>query len=174
MLFRSDGKMQGGPPRQPHVGQGQDAPHKKKVSQHVSTISGGARLAYASSNKAKKHIARMNDLRLVASVQHGGETKTPRTDWEPIVFHESEGRHSHRPHDEPLVIEALLDDTIEVERIFIDGGSAVNIMFTSCYNQLTIKKPLYEGHSPLSSAWGHTIQPRGSMTMTAQIGRAHV
>ncbi|XP_024016544.1 uncharacterized protein LOC112089913 [Eutrema salsugineum] len=55
----------------------------------------------------------------------------------PLIFTEANTIGLHKPHNDALVVELLLDD-VEVSRILIDTGSSVNIIFKDAPDQLDI------------------------------------
>ncbi|XP_024004973.1 uncharacterized protein LOC112082107 [Eutrema salsugineum] len=55
----------------------------------------------------------------------------------PLIFTEADTIGLHKPHNNALVLELLLND-VEVSRILIDTGSSVNIIFKDAFDQLGI------------------------------------
>ncbi|XP_024172315.1 uncharacterized protein LOC112178393 [Rosa chinensis] len=117
------------------------------------------------SHRARKRYARANHPKEVCNIRYERYAKLPRFGWEPITFSEGEEHGVHLPHDDPFLIDTILDKW-SVGRVFVDSGSAVN----GCYNQLQRNRKLLEDHEPLLSFSGDVTQPLSSDYMRLSIG----
>nr|XP_004301973.2 PREDICTED: uncharacterized protein LOC101291635 [Fragaria vesca subsp. vesca] len=100
----------------------------------INTISGGPTLA-GTSNRAHKAYARAAnaDIFLVDS----RPAKMRRLVPEPITFTDEDGEGLIYPHNDPIIIKALIDDC-EVPRVLVDGGRAVNIISATAFAKLGV------------------------------------
>ncbi|XP_073041975.1 uncharacterized protein [Primulina eburnea] len=75
------------------------------------------------------------------------------------------------PHNDALVVTATVAD-YDVERIFIDNGSFVNILFKSTLDQMKVEEFEFEPIStPLYGFAGHVIPPLGQIVLPLSLGR---
>ncbi|XP_056696908.1 uncharacterized protein [Spinacia oleracea] len=75
-------------------------------------------------------------------------------------------------HDDPLVISMDLNNH-NVHRVLVDGGSAVNIIFRNCFEQLILEEPeeaLTKVSYPLIGFNGSAAIPRGKITLPVTVG----
>ncbi|KAL0405434.1 UNVERIFIED_CONTAM: Retrovirus-related Pol polyprotein from transposon opus [Sesamum latifolium] len=73
-------------------------------------------------------------------------------------------------HNDALVITALLAN-YEVERIFIDSGSSVDILFGEAFNQMQLgDTPLEEVNTSLYGFTGEVVHPRGLISLPLTLG----
>ncbi|KAM1282622.1 hypothetical protein ACFX2H_022959 [Malus domestica] len=98
----------------------------------------------------------------------GGKHKKPNCD--PICFYLEEERGIIYPHNNPLIVEAHIAN-FEVQRILVDTGASVNIMFAEAFRALNVAKHLLDRSiSPLISFSGDIVQPLGSIHLPFTIG----
>ena len=93
-------------------------------------ISGGFARGGESSSARKAH------LRSIKSAEMGeiqAVSKLPRLDTT-ITFSNSDLEGFQHPHDDPLVIRAIVANTT-VHRVLIDNGSSADIIFTSAFDK---------------------------------------
>ncbi|XP_021827603.1 uncharacterized protein LOC110768210 [Prunus avium] len=138
----------------------------------IATISGGPTLA-GDSNRAIKSYAR-TAVRVPTEAMSVGATERPlkmsRVTCEPISFTEEDQFGLHFPHTDPLVITAEIAQC-EIARVFIDGGSSVNIIFLHVFEMLSISRDLLDRRcSPLVAFGGGHVQPLGHMHLTLSMG----
>ncbi|PON64033.1 hypothetical protein PanWU01x14_128000 [Parasponia andersonii] len=60
-----------------------------------------------------------------------------RTSAAPVVFTQQDLTTVHLPHDEPLVIKLQIGSAL-VERVLVDGGSSVDILFLSTFENMNL------------------------------------
>ncbi|XP_024163930.1 uncharacterized protein LOC112170879 [Rosa chinensis] len=134
----------------------------------INTIDGGAPITDMS-HRARKRYACATNPKEICHISFERSAKLPKAGWEPIMFTEEEERNVHLPHDDPFLIDATLDKW-SVGRVLVDSGSAVNVIFNGCYNQLQRNRKLLQDHEPLLSFSGDIMQPLGSDYMGLTIG----
>lgn len=84
---------------------------------------------------------------------------------ETITFSDEDPVPSQLPHSDPMVVSAEIQG-FQVKRVFVDSGSSVEIMFTSCFDQLGIRRQnLRPSASPLSGFTGKVVVPLGMIAL---------
>ena len=102
-------------------------------------ISGGFAGGGESSSARKAH------LRSIKSVEMGeiqAVSKLPRLD-NTITFSDSDLEGCQHPHDDPLVVRAIVANTT-VHRVLIDNGSSADIIFASAFDKMGIGREKLE------------------------------
>ena len=96
-------------------------------------ISGGFAGGGESSSARKAHLRniRSTDMREIQVV-----SKLPRLD-NTITFSDSDLEGCQHPHDDPLVLRAIVANTT-VHRVLIDNGSSADIIFVSAFDKMGI------------------------------------
>ncbi|KAM1081672.1 hypothetical protein ACFX19_020728 [Malus domestica] len=98
----------------------------------------------------------------------GGKHQKPN--WDLICFYPEEERGIIYPHNDPLIVEAHIAN-FEVQRILVDTGVSVNIMFVEALRALNVAEHLLDRSiSPLISFSGDIVQPLGSIHLPFTIG----
>ena len=98
-------------------------------------ISGGFVGGGESSSAQKAH------LRSIKSAEIGeiqAVSKLPRLDTT-ITFSDSDLEGCQHPYDDPLVVRAIVTNTT-VHRVLIDNGSSADIIFTSAFDKMGIRR----------------------------------
>ena len=133
----------------------------------IKVISGGFAGGGESSSTRKAH------LRSIRSAEIGEiqtVSKQPRLDTS-ITFSDSDLEGCQHPHDDPLVIRAVVANKT-VHRVLVDNGSSVDIIFTSAFDKMDIgreKQDLVNTHMRGFSREKVTF---GLDTVSAHPGRA--
>ena len=83
---------------------------------------------YSSAWKAHLHNIRSAEMGEIQAV-----SKLPRLD-NTITFSDSDLEGCQHPHDDPLVVHAIVANTT-VHRVLIDNGSSTNIIFASAFDK---------------------------------------
>ncbi|KAL0413486.1 UNVERIFIED_CONTAM: hypothetical protein Sradi_1550300 [Sesamum radiatum] len=87
-----------------------------------------------------------------------------------IQFGRAERSGPRSAHNDPLVITALLAN-YEVERVFIDSGSSVGILFGEAFDQMQLgNTPLEEVNTFLYGFAGEVVHPRGLISLPLMLG----
>ncbi|XP_024015916.1 uncharacterized protein LOC112089172 [Eutrema salsugineum] len=88
----------------------------------------------------------------------------------PLVFTEADTIGLHKPHNDALVVEQLLDD-VEVSRILVDTGSSVNIIFKEALDQLDLSSDRIEPFiNPLTGFDGERCMTVGMVNIPIYLG----
>ncbi|KAK1433246.1 hypothetical protein QVD17_10155 [Tagetes erecta] len=74
-------------------------------------------------------------------------------------------------HEEPVIVSAVMAGH-QVRRIYVDNGSALEIMYFQCFRQLDeeVQKLLLPVNAPLQSFSGEMVRPVGQLTLMVTIG----
>lgn len=124
-----------------------------------------------SSSSRKKHARKIRSQREVMSVDRSA--KRPKAGHEPITFKEEEAEALSQPHDDPLVLSAVVSNFL-VRRILVDSGSSADIIFLQAFQQLNVGlEKLQPVHSPLVGFTGDRIAPLGSIALPVTLGPHH-
>ena len=124
-------------------------------------ISGGFTGGGESSSARKAH------LRSIKSADMGeiqAVFKLPRLDTT-ITFSDSDLEGCQHPHDDPLVVPAIVANTT-VHRVLIDNGSSANIIFASAFDKMGIgREKLEPVNTHLRGFLGEKVLPLGSIQL---------
>ena len=147
------------PPRQTTT------PHQQPLGE-IHVISGGFAGGGESSSARKAHLRsiRSADMGEVQAV-----SKVPRIDTT-ITFSDSDLEGCQHPHDDPLVIRAIVANTT-VHRVLVDNGSSVDIIFTSAFDKMGIgREKLEPVNTHLRGFLGEKVLPLGSIQLVLTLG----
>ena len=112
------------------------------------------------SSSARKAHLRSIKLRETLEVQ--AVSKLPRLNTT-ITFSDSDMEGYQHPHDDPLVIRAIVANKT-VHRVLIDNGSSSNIIFVSAFDKMGIgRKKLEPINTHLLGFSGEKVLPLGSV-----------
>ena len=96
-------------------------------------------------------------------------SKLPRLD-STITFSDLDLEGCQHPHDNPLVIRAIVANTT-VHRVLIDNGSSANIIFASAFDKMGIGRENLElVNTHLQGFSGEKILPLGSIQLVLTLG----
>ncbi|XP_024010916.1 uncharacterized protein LOC112086238 [Eutrema salsugineum] len=88
----------------------------------------------------------------------------------PLVFTEADTIGLHKPHNDALVVELLLDD-VKVSRILVDTGSSVNVIFKEALDQLELASDRIEPFiEPLTGFDGERCMTVGMVNIPIYVG----
>ena len=128
-------------------------------------ISGGFVGGGESSSAWKAHLhsirsANMGEIQAVS--------KLPRIDTT-ITFFDSDLEGCQHPHDDPLVVCAIVANTT-VHRVLVDNGSSADIIFTSAFDKMGIgREKLEPVNTHLRGFFGERVLPLGSIQSVLMI-----
>ena len=129
-------------------------------------ISGGFAEGGESSSARKSHLrsirsANMGEIQAVS--------KLPRIDTT-ITFSDSDLEGCQHPHDDPLVVRAIVANTT-VHRVLVDNGSSADIIFASTFDKMGIGRERLEPVSThLRGFSGEKVLPLGSIQLVLTLG----
>ena len=150
----------------------QQPPPRQTTTQHqqplgeIHVISGGFTEGGESSSAWKAHLRsiRSADIGEVQAV-----SKVPRIDTT-ITFSDSDLEGCQHPHDDPLVIHAIVASTT-VHRVLVDNGSSADIIFASAFDKMGIgREKLEPVNTHLRGFSGEKVLPLGSIQLVLTLG----
>ena len=96
-------------------------------------------------------------------------SKSPRLDTT-ITFSDSDMEGCQHPHDDPLVIRAIVVNKT-VHKVLVDNGSSADIIFTSAFDKMGIGREKLEPVSAhIFRFSGEKVLPLGSTQMVLTLG----
>ena len=129
-------------------------------------ISGGFARGGESSSTRKAHLRsiRSGEIAEIQTV-----SKLPRLDTS-ITFSDSDLEGCQHPHDDPLVIRAVVANKT-IHRVLIDNGSSTDIIFASAFDKMGIGREKLEPVSThLRGFSGEKVLPVGSIQLVLTLG----
>ena len=118
----------------------------------------------SSSRKAHLRIIRSGEVKEVQAV-----SKLPRLNTA-ITFSDSDLEGCQHPHDDPLVIRAVVANKTS-HRVLVDNGSSVDIIFASAFDKMGIGREKMEPVSThLRGFSRETVLPLGSIQLVLTLG----
>ena len=152
------------PPQQP--------PSRQTTTQHqqplgeIQVISGGFAGGGGSSSAWKAHLCSIRSTE-IAEIQ--AMSKLPRLDTS-IAFSDSDLEGCQHPHDDPLVVCAVVADKT-VHQVLIDNGSSADIIFESAFDKMGIgREKLEPVNTHLRGFSGEKVLPLGSIQLVLTLG----
>ena len=150
----------------------QQPPPLQMTTQHqqplreIHMISGGFAGGGESSSARKAH------LRSIISAEIGevqAVSKLPRLDTT-IMFSDSDLEGCQHPHDDPLVVRAIVANTT-IHRVLIDNGSSADIIFALAFDKMGIgREKLEPVNTHLRGFSGEKVLPLGSIQLVLTLG----
>ena len=162
---RSQTQNQNQAPAQPPPPRQTTTQHQQPLGE-IHVISGGFAGGGESSSARKAHLRsiRSADMGEVQSV-----SKMPRVDTT-ITFSDSDLEGCQHPHDDPLVIRAIVANTT-VHRVLVDNGSSADIIFASAFDKMGIgREKLEPVNTHLRGFSGEKVLPVGSIQLVLTLG----
>ena len=147
-------------------------PPRQATTQHqqplreIHMISGGFAGGGESSSARKSHL---RNIMLEEIVEVQAVSKLPRLDTS-ITFSDSDLEGCQHPHDDPLVIRANVANKT-VHRVLVDNGSSADIIFSSAFDKMGIRRERMEPVSThLQGFFGEKVLPLGSILLVLTLG----
>ena len=129
-------------------------------------ISGGFAGGGESSSAWKAHLRSIRSTK-VGEIQ--AVSKLPRLDMS-ITFSDSDLEGCQHPHDDPLVVRAVVTNKT-VHRVLVDNGSSPDIIFASAFDKMGIGKERLEPvNTHLRGFSGEKVLPLGSIQLVLTLG----
>ena len=153
-------QVQPPPPRQPTLAQ-----HQQPLGE-IHVISGEFVGGGESSSARKAYLLciRSGEVLEVQAV-----SKIPRLDTA-ITFSDSDLEGCQHPHDDPLVIRAVVANKA-IHRVLVDNGSSADIIFASTFDKMGIGKERLEPvNTHLRGFSGEKVLPLGSIQLVLTLG----
>ena len=118
----------------------------------------------SSARKAHLHSIKSGEIMEVEVV-----SKLPRLDTA-ITFSDSDLEGCQHPHDDPLVIRAVVANK-KIHRVLVDNGSSTDIIFASAFDKMGIEREKLEPVSThLRGFSGEKVLPLGSIQLVLTLG----
>ena len=87
-----------------------------------------------------------------------------------ITFSDSDLQGCQHPHDDPLVVRAIVANTT-VHRVLVDNGSSADIIFASAFDKMGIRRENLEPvNTHLRGFSGEKVLPLGSIQLVLTLG----
>ena len=132
----------------------------------IHVISGGFAGGGESSSARKAHL---RSIRSGEVIKVPVVSKLPQLDTS-ITFSDSDLERFQHPHDDPLVIRAVVAN-IMVHRVLVDNESSADIIFTSAFDKMDIGRIKLEPISThLRGFSGEKVLPLGSIQLVLTLG----
>ena len=129
-------------------------------------ISGGFVGGGESSLARKAHL---RSIRLAEIGEIQAVSKLPRLDTS-ITFSDSDMEGCQHPHDDPLVVRAIVANKT-VHRVLVDNGSSADIIFASAFDKMGIgREKLEPVNTHLRGFSGEKVLPLGSIQLVLTLG----
>ena len=129
-------------------------------------ISGGFAGGGESSSARKAHL---RSIRSVEITEIQAVSKLPRLDTS-ITFSDSDLEGCQHPHDDPLVIRAVVANKT-VHRVLVDNGSSTDIIFASAFDKVGIIRGKMEPiQHPSTRILREKVLPLGSIQLVLTLG----
>ncbi|XP_048421226.1 uncharacterized protein LOC125468813 [Pyrus x bretschneideri] len=136
----------------------------------IYSIRGGTPISESSNRAMKNNERTLKPGYQVFHVEDIRRGKYQKPNWDPICFYPEEERGIIYPYNDPLIVEAHIAN-FDVQRILVDTGASVNIMFAEAFKTLNVAEHLLDHLiSPLISFFGDVVQPLGSVHLPFTIG----
>ena len=150
----------------------QPPPPRQTTTQHqqplggIHVISGGFAGGGQSSSARKAHL---RSIRSGEVMEVQAVSKLPRLDTA-ITFSDSDLEGCQHPHDDPLLIRAVVANKT-IHRVLVDNGSSANIIFASAIDRMGIGREKLEPVSThLRGFSGEKVLPLGSIQLVLTLG----
>ena len=150
----------------------QQPPPRQTATQHqkslgeIQVISGGFAGGGESSSARKAHL---RSIRSTETAEIQTMSKLPRLDTS-ITFSDSDMVGCQHPHDDPLVVHAVVANKT-VHRVLIDNGSSTDIIFTSALDKMGIGREKLElVNTHLRGFSEEKVLPLGSIQLILTLG----
>ena len=127
----------------------------------INSISGGETMAGSTSSSRKAYAREAFQVNTVVK-----EDK----DEFPITFTSSDQGDIKTPHDDPMVVSAVVAK-YPVERILVDSGSSINLIYWNCFQKMNLTPDRLKAVStPLYSFTGEAVPVVGSIQLATTLG----
>ena len=129
-------------------------------------ISGGFAGGGESNSARKTHL---RSIRSGETLEVQAVSKLPWLDTT-ITFSDSDMEGCQHPHDDPLVIRAIVANKI-VHKVLIDNGSSLDIIFASAFDKMGIgREKLEPENAHVLGFSGEKVLPLGSVQLVLTLG----
>ncbi|GFS37212.1 hypothetical protein Acr_00g0050680 [Actinidia rufa] len=139
----------------------------RPIAGNIQTIHGGFGSGGCSTSSRKRHAR--SAFRLAEEEIYNLSSPCVG-DQPPITFSNNDLRGLHLPHDDALVVSAVVAN-FNVQRILIDSGSSADILFVSAFEKMKVGlDKLHPFHTPLIGFGGNTTHPLRWINLLITLG----
>ena len=150
----------------------QQPPPRQTTTQHQQPLGEIHVISRGFAGGGESSLARKAHLRSIRSPgmeEVQAVSKQPRLD-NTITFSDSNLEGCQHPHDDPLVVRAIVANTT-VHRVLIDNGSSADIIFASAFDKMGIgREKLDPVNTHLRGFSGEKVLPLGSIQLVLTLG----
>ena len=119
------------------------------------------------SNSARK--SHLRNIRLEETIEVQTVSKLPQLDTT-TTFSDFDMEGCQHPHDDPLVIKAIVANKT-IHKVLVDNGSSTNIIFASAFDKMGIgREKLDPVNACLRGFLGERVLPLGSVQLVLTLG----
>ena len=170
--FISPGNQAQGQIQNQNQAPAQQPPPRQTTTQHQQPLGEIHVISRGFAGGGESSSARKAHLRSIRSADMGeiqAVSKVPRVDTT-ITFSDLDLEGCQHPHDDPLVIRAIVANTT-VHRVLVDNGSSADIIFASAFDKMGIgREKLEPVSSHLRGFSGEKVLPLGSIQLVLTLG----
>ena len=139
--------------------------HQQSLGE-IQVILGGFTRGGESSSARKAHLCSIKSVG-IGEIQT--VSKLPRLDTS-ITFSDSDLEGCQHPHDDPLVVRAVVANKT-IHRVLVDNGSSADIIFASAFDKMGIgREKLEPVNTHLRGFSGEKVLPLGSIQLVLTLG----
>ena len=126
-------------------------------------------MIYGGKEFSSARKAHLRSIRSREALEVQVVSKFPRLDTT-ITFSDSDLEGCKHPHDDPLVIKAIVANKT-IHRVLVDNGSSANIIFVSAFDKMGIgREKLEPVNTHLRGFFGERALPLGSIQLVLTLG----
>jgi len=151
--------------------QGEQEEQKGEAYAEISLIVGGPHVGGTSRSAQKSYVREAYaGPRQILFTAEQRPNKIAKSSSEPITFTAEDARWVMYPHNDPLVVSALIGNR-NVHRILVDTGSAVDVLYEDTFHKMGLKQDaLAPSPENLYGFTGDSIQPKGLVSLPITVG----
>ncbi|GFY91075.1 hypothetical protein Acr_07g0012710 [Actinidia rufa] len=151
------------PPNSPERRYGNNRP----TTGDIQVIHGVIRSGRCTSSSRKRHVRNAHNR----AEEEIYNLSSPFVDTHlPITFNNDDLKGLHLPHDDALVVSAVITN-FNIQRILVDNGSSADMLFVSAFDKMKIElDKLHPFHTPLVGFGGNMTHPLGWIKFPVTLG----
>ncbi|XP_052172161.1 uncharacterized protein LOC127788085 [Diospyros lotus] len=120
----------------------------------------------------ERYVREASHLLLVGDGSQEGSSNKAKMALDDIFFTKSDSKDVHWPHNDAFVVRARIGN-IEVQKIMVDTGSLINVMYRGCFDQMGLgPDQLIASPEPLYGFTGNAVIPKGCIKLSLTVGES--